>query len=96
MQVYSISGSAELFPQHCQVPNLSPTKHLKALMDKLAKETTNAINTPKGTALIKILRNHLDALIPAPPAAVEQRVTVGIPTVPPPKWNYKSSQTALL
>jgi hypothetical protein len=26
---YCISGSAKLFPQHCQVPNLSPNAHLK-------------------------------------------------------------------
>ena len=32
-RAYRISGSAELFPQHCQVPNLSRDEHLKALKE---------------------------------------------------------------
>jgi hypothetical protein len=35
MRAYCVSGSAELFPQHCQVPNLSNTAHLKALTKEL-------------------------------------------------------------
>jgi hypothetical protein len=61
-------GTAELFPQLSQVSNLSPTEHLKALTGKLATEKTNAFKTPKEKALIKILRTHLDSLIPPPPA----------------------------
>jgi hypothetical protein len=40
MRAYRISGSAELFLQHCQVPNLSQSEHLKAITDTLATETT--------------------------------------------------------
>ncbi len=75
MWAYHISGSADLFLQHCQVPNLSPTKHLYTLTSKVSTETTNAINTPKGKALIKILWAHLDTLIALPPVTEEQRET---------------------
>jgi hypothetical protein len=34
-QAYWISGSAELFPQHCQVPFLMWNKHLQEVIDKL-------------------------------------------------------------
>ena len=37
-QAYRISGSAELYPQHCQVPNLSNTAHLKALTRELKQQ----------------------------------------------------------
>ena len=67
-RAYRVSGSAELFPQHCQVPNLSQDKHLKALTEELHTKTTVA-------AGMKLLRKHLEALISSPPTLVEQRVT---------------------
>jgi len=39
-RAYSISGSGQLFPQHCQVPNLSWDEHLKALMEELTHSTS--------------------------------------------------------
>jgi hypothetical protein len=33
-RAYWISGSTELFPQHCQLPDLTPHQHLEAMMDK--------------------------------------------------------------
>jgi hypothetical protein len=56
MRVYCISVSAELFPQHCQVPNLSLIEHLKALTAELAGETTKTFRNTKGKALLKVLR----------------------------------------
>ncbi len=47
-RAYRISGSTELFPQHCQLPNLMPHQHLRALTDELAEATKLASNTPKG------------------------------------------------
>ena len=38
MRAYRISGSAQLFPQHCQVPNLSRSEHLKALTEELTRK----------------------------------------------------------
>jgi hypothetical protein len=56
---YRISGSAELIPQHCQVPNLSNNAHLKALTKKLEMTTGIAAKKHKSRTLIKSLgRRH--------------------------------------
>jgi hypothetical protein len=89
MLAYRLLGSAEIFPQHCQVPNLSPTEHLKALTDKLANKTTKSATTPKGKALFKNLPTHLDALIMPPPAMAELRVPASMPTVPNPQMELQ-------
>jgi hypothetical protein len=81
-RAYCISGSAELFPQHCQVPNLSRDEHLKALTEELKTETTVAAGIMKGKTLLKLLRTHLDALILPPTPTVEQRVTDSQPPNP--------------
>jgi hypothetical protein len=53
-RAYRISGSTELFLQHCQVPKLTPHQHLRALTKELANVTTSAGTTAKGIALIKV------------------------------------------
>jgi hypothetical protein len=83
MHAYRISGSAELFPQHCQVPNLSPNEHLCALTKELATTTTSVSKTTTGRDMIKVLRAHLDALIQPIPNPPEQRVIVD--NAPPPQ-----------
>jgi hypothetical protein len=75
MQAYRISGLAELFLQHCQVPNLTPNQHLRALTKELATSTTTATTTPKGRQLIKFLRKQLDNMLKPVAIAPEQRVT---------------------
>jgi hypothetical protein len=45
---YRILGSAKLFPQHCQVPNLSNNAHLKALTEEITTLTGIAVRTHKG------------------------------------------------
>ena len=77
-----ISGSAQLFPQHCQVPNLSRDEHLKALTEELTAETTVAAGTTKRKTLLKLLRTHLDTLILPPTPREEQRVTGSQPPNP--------------
>jgi hypothetical protein len=52
---YRISGSAELFPQHCQIPNLSPNEHLRALTKELATTTSSVSKTTTGRDMIKVL-----------------------------------------
>ena len=47
-RAYQVSGSAELFPQHCQVPNLSNTAHLKALTEELTTTMAIAAKTHNG------------------------------------------------
>jgi hypothetical protein len=80
-RAYRISGSAELFPQHCQLPNPTPHEHIEALTLELTNETRAAATTPTGKDLIKILRTHLDALLEPPVTEPQQRVIA--PTMPP-------------
>ncbi len=77
-QAYHISGSAELFPQHCQIPNMSPHQHLRALMDELRDSTTVAASTSEGRRLLKLLQSNLQTILNPPPSTdtprTEQRV----------------------
>ncbi len=82
MLAYRISGSVELFPQHCQVPDLSPNEHLRALTEELAITTSSVSKTTTGQDLIKVLQAHLDALIEPVPYLLEQRVIID--DAPPP------------
>jgi len=72
-RVYRILGSAELFPQHCQVPNLSTNAHLKALTKELEKTTGIAAKTHKGHTLIKVLGKAIKAIF-NPTVVSKQRV----------------------
>jgi hypothetical protein len=73
-RAYQISGSTELLPQHCQLPNLSPHQHLRALTDELADATKLAGNTPKGKRLLKYLIQKTDNLLHPTPPNKEQRL----------------------
>jgi hypothetical protein len=67
----------ELFPQHCQLPNMSPHQHFRALMDKLAESTKIASATPKGQRLIKLLQANIRKILNSPIALEDQRVRGG-------------------
>jgi hypothetical protein len=72
-RTYCISGSAELFSQHCQVLNLSANAHLKALTKELITSTATAAKTTKGQRLVKSLATAIKAIL-TPTNAEEQRV----------------------
>jgi hypothetical protein len=76
-RAYRISGSTELFPQHCQLPNLSPHQHLRALTDKLAKSSEIARATPNGQRLIKLLQANIKKILNPSMALEDQRVRDG-------------------
>ena len=76
-RAYQISGSAELFPQHCQIPNLSTNAHLKALTEELQATTKLATGTTKGRCLIKHLAKTIKTIL-SPPTVEEQRVDTEI------------------
>jgi hypothetical protein len=73
---YRVSGSTELFLQHCQLPTLTPHQHLRKLTDKLAAEGSIAGNTTKVRRLLKLLLTHITSIItpppPLPPIPMEQ------------------------
>ncbi len=54
-RAYHISGSTKLFPQHCQLPTLTPHQHLRALTEELAAEGSIAGMTTKGRRLLTLL-----------------------------------------
>jgi hypothetical protein len=52
MRAYRISGSTELFLQHCQLPDMTPHQHLRVLTDELTDGATKATHTPKDKRLL--------------------------------------------
>ena len=78
-RAYCISGSAELFPQHCQIPNMSSHQHLRALTDELRDTTAVAASTSKGRRLLQLLQSNLKTILNQPALMAtprtEQRVT---------------------
>jgi hypothetical protein len=75
---YQISGSTKLFPQHCQLPDMTPHRHFHALIDKLIADTVHASMTPKRQCILQLLQDCITALLAPPPTAEEQRVNNNI------------------
>jgi hypothetical protein len=76
-----ISGSMELFPQHCLLPDISPHKYLRTLTDELSDLAPPANATPKGKHLLRLLQTGVHALLHPPPVTLaEQRVDKPIDT----------------
>jgi hypothetical protein len=73
-RAYRISGSTELFPQHCQLPSLTPHQHFRALTDKLTEHTAQASDTSKGRWLLQLLALRVKNILNPPPVADKQRV----------------------
>jgi hypothetical protein len=73
MKGYRISGSADLFPQHCIVPVFTPVMHVQELSTEL-QEILATMRCKKRT-LLKTLAQHLDAYVSGTmPPQTEQRV----------------------
>ncbi len=71
-RAYHISGPTELFPQHCQLPNLTADQHFRELTDKLAYETATANKTPMGKCLIKLLQSRIKQILDPTPVPTAQ------------------------
>ncbi len=74
-RAYRISGSTELFPQHCQLPNLTPHQHFRTLTGELTNATAIASATQKGCRLIKLLQENIKKILNPTDALEEQRVS---------------------
>jgi hypothetical protein len=59
MQAYWISGSAKLFPQHCQVPFLLWNKHLQEVTDELVT-TLKELPGPKRSGVLDNIKSRLE------------------------------------
>jgi hypothetical protein len=73
-RAYRISGSTELFPQHCQLPCLTKQQHFRALTDEVAEVVDEANVTPAGKRLIKGLQRKLKQALNPQIIQDEQRV----------------------
>ncbi len=72
-RAYRILGSTELFPQHCQLPNLSADQHFRTLTNKLAHEMATANKTPTGRRLIKLLQSKIMEILEPTPDPTAQK-----------------------
>ncbi len=68
-QAYRISGSAELFPQYCQVPFLSTKDHLQELTSKVVSTLKN-MTAEKQRRVLTLFREKLsdETICPGGPA----------------------------
>ena len=73
---YRVSGSTELFPQHCQLPDMSPHQHFRALVDEMSEDIDRQSLTPKGRRILSLLRDRITILLAPPPTPEQQRVTL--------------------
>jgi hypothetical protein len=71
---YRVSGSTELFLQHCQLPSMTPHQHFCALTNELTEHTAQANSTSKGQRLLKLLGTRIKSLLHPPPISEEQMV----------------------
>ena len=67
-RAYRISGSAELFPQHCQVPCLTTSEHLQGLTTEVV-DTLSRLTPMKQQQVLTSLKAKLVAQQDTPPSA---------------------------
>ncbi len=70
-----MSGSTKLFPQHCQLPDMTPHQHFWALTHELTANRDHAITTLKERCILQLLKDRVTALLAPPPTSEEQRVS---------------------
>jgi hypothetical protein len=68
---YRSSGSTKLFPQHCQVPDMTPHQHFCALTDELSADADRASTTPRGRRALQFLKDCIAILLQPLPTAEE-------------------------
>ena len=76
---YRVSGTFELFPQHCMLPDLSPADHAVAVKDELV-ESVQRLNKQEKRDLLQQLASALQQLATASPPPA-QRVGTAPATV---------------
>ncbi len=72
---YCVSGSADLFPQHCNAPAYTPVTHVQELSTKLQDTLATTGRKKRTCTILKTLTQHLDAYVSStPPPQPAQRV----------------------
>ena len=72
---YRVSGSTELFPQHCQLPDMTPHQHFRALTDELSSDADRACTTTRGRRALQFLQDRITVLLQPLPTPDQQRVS---------------------
>ncbi len=86
---YCVSGSTDLFPQHCIALAFTPVTHVQELSTKLQENLATMGHMRRTYAVLKTLARHLDAYVSgtAPPQLDQQNeqrvVDIASPTFPP-------------
>ena len=62
---YRVSGSAELFPQHCREPTYSPDSHVNEVSAELQETMATVGQKSRTVNVLKLLAQHLEAYLPA-------------------------------
>ncbi len=63
-----------MFPQHCQLPDMTPHQHLQELTNELNEMAIGVPDTPKQQQLLQQLEKGIKKLLAPPPTVEEQRV----------------------
>jgi hypothetical protein len=63
-----------MFPQNCQLPDLTPHQHLQKLTNELHEMAIGVPDTPKQQRLLQQLKQGIKKLLAPPPTVEEQRV----------------------
>jgi hypothetical protein len=104
---YCVSGSANLFPQHCISPPYSHETHIKELSTELKESLQHSTWRAQTLTLVETLACHLDAYVsrtpfaaPAPPRAImtpdEQRVFPTLGAQLPPLQRVTAAPATIL
>ncbi len=71
---YRVSGSANLFPQHCMAPTYTPKLHIQELSKKLQHNLVALSRKQRNMTVIKSLARHLDAYITGTPIPPQEQM----------------------
>jgi hypothetical protein len=91
ISAHQILGSAELFPQYCQVLNPSNMAHLKALTKELKMSTSLAVKTHKGRTFIHKLSLAIDGILNDDPREEQKMSTPNATSVEYQSNNYRGA-----
>ncbi len=84
---YRISGSVDLFPQHCIAPAFTPVTHVQELSTKLQETLAKMGRTRHTYAVLKTLVQHLDTYVSSTaPPQLEQRNEQRVVDIAPPTF----------
>jgi hypothetical protein len=71
---YKVSGSANLFPQHCMAPTNTPESHVQELSNELQHNLIALSRKQRNMTVSKSLAHHLDGYITGTPIPPQEQM----------------------